>query len=72
MIQSNKNFEFYRYISNYTSCLVNSAISPDEFQKANYSNTGQIWNLDEQCKFIFGPEAKYCASVNDFLKFILG
>lgn len=33
---------------------------PDYVENADTSLTGKIWDLNEQCKTLYGPEASFC------------
>ncbi|RMZ96841.1 ADAM family mig-17-like [Brachionus plicatilis] len=46
--------------SNRALCLNNTVQVDDSIKKANYSEIGQIWNANDQCKRLFGNSAYFC------------
>ncbi|CAF0856252.1 unnamed protein product [Brachionus calyciflorus] len=42
-------------------CLTNIPTNiPEEFQNANYSLTGQLYNFNDQCKMVHGSASSFC------------
>lgn len=53
--------KYLRALSNEASCLSNINNNlPDYVNNADASETGQIWNLNEQCKTLYGSSSYFC------------
>ncbi|RNA20469.1 venom metallo ase 3-like [Brachionus plicatilis] len=47
--------------TDYSQCLTNTPLEvPQEFLKANFSLTGQIYGLNEQCRMLNGDNSSFC------------
>lgn len=63
-----KHIHFPHFLKNisreptiYSNCFLNSPVdTPVEFQNANYSLTGQIFNPNDQCKITHRGNASFC------------